>query len=361
MSGHSGTGRFGTRRIVADLDAEETWRRRLRPDPPAGPLPRAVLDRISAFGTLLRIYARSDEDVLVLPRPVDRGRLTDILPRPRIAVRNEADHDQAIRPATQDDAVRWAVTHGPHGRIAARVNHRAFTLALQRRLSIVLPGTSWVASVDDLESALSAASRQGSGGRWVAKAPLSTAGRDRVVGPGEPDEARANRLRNLLRRSGGLVVEPWMERTDDFGVLLEIHEDGADLLDLHRQQIGDRGAFRGIDLDPSDVDAEHRQRLADVARAAGEALHRVGYRGPAGIDAWTWRRDEGDGAGAALHPLGEINARLSFGRVARDLAARLGRPRLSLRLGSASNLPGDAVVLLRPAADGSDDAAAWVL
>ncbi|MFN8422019.1 MAG: VOC family protein [Anaerolineae bacterium] len=41
----------------------------------------------------------------------------------------------------------------------------------------------------------------------------------------------------------------------------------------------------------------------------GAAIAAAGYRGGYGIDAWHWR----DGAGDALQPLGELNARLSMG------------------------------------------------
>ena len=49
-----------------------------------------------------------------------------------------------------------------------------------------------------------------------------------------------------------------------------------------------------------------------------EALRQAGYLGPFGIDAWHWRRPDGT---VVFHPLGEINARMTFGLVEH---ARLG-------------------------------------
>ena len=51
-----------------------------------------------------------------------------------------------------------------------------------------------------------------------------------------------------------------------------------------------------------------------TAERVGEALLATGYRGPFGIDAWRYRDSDGR---LRFHPLGEINARLTFGFVGR--------------------------------------------
>ena len=55
--------------------------------------------------------------------------------------------------------------------------------------------------------------------------------------------------------------------------------------------------------------------LMDETRA--RALLEAGYRGAAAIDAWTYRAPDGE---LRLQALGEINARYSFGAVARAWA-----------------------------------------
>ena len=103
--------------------------------------------------------------------------------------------------------------------------------------------------------------------------------------------------------------------------------------------------------------------LVDALRAMGDRLRAEGYEGAFGIDAWRVR--DPDGA-MRLHALGELNARLTFGFVARRIAEaagwdeRSGSPAPLLRVGGAEDLraagPG-AVVLLGP---GDDGVAAWV-
>jgi hypothetical protein len=56
-----------------------------------------------------------------------------------------------------------------------------------------------------------------------------------------------------------------------------------------------------------------------TTEAVAAALGREGYVGPFGIDAWRYRRADG---ALVLNPLGEINARMTFGLVAWTAAGR---------------------------------------
>ncbi|HEY6177644.1 MAG TPA: hypothetical protein VIX73_24470, partial [Kofleriaceae bacterium] len=71
------------------------------------------------------------------------------------------------------------------------------------------------------------------------------------------------------------------------------------------------------------------------------------YRGPFAIDAFVYR----DGGAARLHPLCELNARYSFGWIARGLARRLGIQQLGF-----DAPPAGATVLIAP---GDDGVTAW--
>jgi hypothetical protein len=75
--------------------------------------------------------------------------------------------------------------------------------------------------------------------------------------------------------------------------------------------------------------------MEEVLNTVAAALRQAGYTGPFGIDAWRYRRPDGK---PAFQPLGEINARMTFGLVARALVDRVREP-LGLR-------PGDRVRLL---------------
>ncbi|HEU5060847.1 MAG TPA: hypothetical protein VFU21_30160, partial [Kofleriaceae bacterium] len=113
--------------------------------------------------------------------------------------------------------------------------------------------------------------------------------------------------------------------------------DGArvDVFPPHRLDSDAAGVFRAAIIDDSgDAVAEPAVLAAvrDTAEAAGAALAAAGYRGPFSIDAYLWR----DRAGAVqLQRLSEVNARLTFGLVARAAAGRsqgAGGGRFELRL-----------------------------
>lgn len=298
--------------IVANLDVESRWQRLLSPNRPAPALGRGVLDLISGFGTLLRAFADDDRAELWTPRPVDPDRLTDLLPRP--VLRSGPIPDSAD--------LAW----GRIDETSARVNHRRFAFELSCELGVSLEGSAWVEDEEDLTESVAGLDS------WVVKAPLSAAGRDRVIGRGAPGELQRRRLGNLLSRNDGLLVEPWLPRADDFGVLVNVGADDVRVVAIHRQVVDGAGRFTGIDLD--EPEASIAAELRPVAEQAAEALRAAGYAGPASVDAWTWHDADGS---VRLQPLGEINARLSFGWVARRIRERLGRPSLCLRLGNASD------------------------
>ena len=68
-----------------------------------------------------------------------------------------------------------------------------------------------------------------------------------------------------------------------------------------------------------------------------------GYRGPFGIDGFRWRDADGH---LAVQPLCEINARLTFGHVARRFAERLGIARVELQVGHREIPDGPGIVPL---------------
>ncbi len=174
-----------------------------------------------------------------------------------------------------------------------------------------------------------------------------------------------------------------MERTADFGAAGLALPGGVHWVGFHRQSVDARGQFAGIEIDVgaaglagaagaaemSAIDGlspADREGWQEALAAAAGALGRAGYTGPFGIDAWRYR----DRAGALrLQPLGEINARMTFGLVARALVERLREP-LGLgpgdrvRLGFGRGVPAvessapEVVPLLLPGAGG--EPAAWL-
>ena len=385
--------------IVANLDCENAWAGRV----PGDISPRAAA-RIGALATLLRVFARSPLDCLWTPSPVDPVRMAPVpgVPRPRLAsgpielpetrrpvlAWGETPAVASLRGARSDvsvvgtgrgDAV-WSWP-SPSPEVAALVNHRAWALDVARRLGVDLPGARMISGLGELAAHLADAGAAASPeGMWVVKSPWSAAGRDRLIGrgPDVADEELRRGVERLFRRHGPLLFEPWMHREADFGVCASAGgADGASAALLHRQLVDGRGRFLGIELTagssvngatPPGMTADERDRTIAAAVEVGRSLASEGYRGPFGVDAWRYRDRDGR---IAFQPIGEINARLTFGWVARAWADRIAALRgwddertrvVRLRLGRG--WPPDAVEngvvlpLLWPGE--TDPSAAWL-
>ena len=383
------------RRILGNLTGEADLERAFGTVPPGRRRrpSRAAIATASAAATLLRAFAR-DGDRLWTPAPVDPERLAPVpgLPIPVLesgplsrlppaavlawcetpeAAAERARSGAADLDPPEPDApladLLWRLPTAPPAVVAA-IHHRAFHLALVRELGCALPGARMVASLAELEAHLAAGAANAvggaAGGAWVVKAPLSAAGRSRHVAATAAevaDPAVRPRLAALFARHGPLLFEPWLARLDDWGAAAVVTASGVRLLGLHRLLVDDRGRFHGIELAASDeappgLPELDRARLEATAEAVGRALALEGYSGPFGIDAYRIRDPGGE---PRLQPLGEINARLTFGFVARALAERLApSPGETVRLAFGRTPPDGAVPLLRPGADGT--AGAWL-
>src|SRR5947209_13181048 len=292
------------RRILANLLWEDDLaRRRTTPS-------RAVLATVSGLATLLRAFAQ-EGDHLWTPAPVDPERVLEAPGLPRPILESGPLHE--LPPV--DEVLAWGATSA----IAAAVHHRAFCLQVAEDLGCALPGAQMLESLAGLDRVLSSSRAPRS---WVVKAPLSASGRERYIermGP-EISSPRSRRtVEHLFERHGPLLFEPWMDRTADFGVAALLTESGLRIVGIHGQRVDAKGQFAGIDLQPVLSEAE-RDRLLETVEAVAAALRRAGYAGPFGIDAWRNRQDGGE---EILHPLGEINARMTFGLVAWTLAGRV--------------------------------------
>ncbi len=332
-----------TRFVVGNLDCEVEWA--------AGPaLPAAVVARLALLATTMRVFA-GDGDVLWLPAPVDDARVArDGAPRPRLA--------WGPLPAGE-----LAQAWGASARfaspatvaIARAVNDRRFAAGLAAELGVALPGARVITSVDELTAHLaSGAAGASPTGAWVAKATLTAAGRDRVRRIGDRlDEPSRARLARLLAIHGALVFEPWMTRTLDVGHGGHVGPAGeVRLVAPHRGLVDGGGVVRGIVVDDgAALEPGERETLAATASATGRALASAGYIGPFVVDAFV----HDAGGRRTLHPLCEVNARLTFGLVARAWAERRGAP---LTLGLGGPPPDGAATLVT---DERGAAAAWVV
>ena len=362
------------RRILANLDFEEELRGRFGPGGPARALSAAARRAAAEAALGLQVFAR-DGDRLWLPGPagpgtggaggpegaeppaglaevvLESGPLEGLPPARRILAWGEGPRLAALRARWGAEAPLSGLGPGEDGRralteplheavwqvpppppeVVARVAHRGFCLDLARELHVALPGARMVSDPAELEAWLAAGGAAAGAGRWVAKAPWSAAGRERYLGSSPADLREAavrRRLERLLERHGGLVAEPWVERTADFGCAGLVASGGVRLASVHRQEVDRAGRFRGFPpLPPAGggsgpegglLPAE-RDLLESTFHAAAERLRAAGYAGPFGLDAFRWRPPAG---GEAFHPACELNPRLTFGLVARAAAER---------------------------------------
>lgn len=385
--------------IVANLDCEEEWAA-LRGPRTVRSLSSAARRAASSASTLLRALAGSDGAVWTL-ETVDPERLAEVpgLPMPRLVSGALGSLDgigrdgvpilawgetlgvRALRggegpcPVPEDlpasAALLWR-TPAPDPETAARVNDRRFVL--EGRFGASLPGTRTVESVEALAEHLARGGAEAGDGAWVVKAPLSAAGRDRVIGRCPEDLERSEvrrRVENLVARRGTLVAEPWVARTADFGGSGLVGSGGVEILGLHRLEVDAVGRFTGVETAadgpaPRGLTGPEHRLLMQTAGRVGEALARAGYTGPFGLDAFRWRDRSGR---LRFHPLAEVNARMTFGLVARVLVDRVREPldlapeaRVALRFGRAipSDRPGIVPLVLPGGSGGGTAPGSWL-
>lgn len=379
MIGEDATGQL----IVANLDAEHQLAGQRQA------LPMKVRTRISAASTLLRAFGSRGGRLWTL-EPVDPRRLGDALdlPHPRLEsgwpprLGGERVLAWAVTPAIcqlgaaaappprstaqrEDTSLAEQLWNAPWPTPEAtrQASDRTYQLELARRLGLDLPQAAIVTSFHALERHLARAASP----RWVLKAPFSAAGRDRVHGRGtEVEGTRRRQAEALLGRFGALVFEPWLERTADFSGCAIAQPAGPRLIGLQRLEVDRLGGFKGILVTRDEaglLSSAERTTLERVFEEVGKSLLALGFRGPFGIDAWRYRRADGR---EALHAMGEINPRLTFGWVARALAERVWQRHpevrtVQLRFGPQAELPPPSsrfVHLLAPDVEGTG--AAWL-
>jgi hypothetical protein len=344
----------GDRLLIGNLDAEIEIARALTPGPHPG-LSSAAGRLVGAAASHMALLARPG-DRLWLPAPappeelcavardravvVETGPLAEVALAGQVcawaetesvarhrAASGDADGGELSALAAGSDwrATLWHLWPAPE--VAQRVNHRGFALSLALDRGWALPGAAVVRDVDDLERHLAAgAAGAGVDGAWVLKAPLSAAGRERMrYRDAEIGRGDRVRIERLLARFGELLLEPWVDRVLDIACAGLVHPGGVRMFAPHRLDNDPRGVFRAAIIDDAGTpeQAQHRDAVQAAGQAAGEALAAAGYLGPFSVDAYLWR----DPTGAIrLQPMSEINARLSFGLLARIAAEDAGLP-----------------------------------
>ena len=191
-------------------------------------------------------------------------------------------------------------------------------------------------AVDSLEDALAAiaAIRRRGHHQIVIKQALGLAGGN-AIRLFEPELLETHRrwIARAVENGRQLVVEPWLERVQDFSVQLEMTPDGLKLCGYTGLLNDAKGQFKGNWAEahhhkripahvvaqfgePADVSGRLLNFYADVLLLLEGELRRAGFAGPVGIDAFIYR----DAAGTRrLKPIVEINPRYTMGRLLIEL------------------------------------------
>ena len=172
-----------------------------------------------------------------------------------------------------------------------------------------LPGGATCCSVADVLSAVDSPAPQRWAGKapaWILRASLCAAGQDRLVVEGPSDRA-ASFARSRLQ-SGPIEIAPMLDIVEEFAIHGHVASDGAvrsGRAVRYTESARPGSAPPGIAPAPPDVAAALQRALARVS----EELVGMGYFGPLGIDAFTWR----DAAGTIrLRAVSEVNARYTL-------------------------------------------------
>ena len=140
-------------------------------------------------------------------------------------------------------------------------------------------------------------------------------------------------MENAFAQKRELVIEPWLERVQDFSVQLEMTPTGLKLCGYTGLINDARGQFVANFAEPhhhkriparvatcfreaADVSGRLLEFYGGVFAALETELHRVDFAGPLGIDAFVYRAA---GGAMRLKPVVEINPRYTMGRVLVEL------------------------------------------
>ena len=179
--------------------------------------------------------------------------------------------------------------------------------------------------------------KYGMGEGCVMKAPWSSSGRGVRYVERKLTTAQQNWVRNLIDNQGGIMIEPYYNKIEDFGMEFSIGEGGKTKycgLSLFATQ---NGAYNGSIL--ATEEAKRRrlaryvsEKLLDVVRDAiidrTSKLLKGKYFGAFGVDMMIVRHD----GVMKIHPCVELNLRRTMGHVALALTPTNGEPQQMMRI-----------------------------
>lgn len=204
----------------------------------------------------------------------------------------------------------------PPLRIVRQINSRRFRFELETEFGVSLPGAAIIDSVEFLQRLVAEYGDAPFG--WILKSNYGMAGRESVRGRGPVlSESLLRWAQKQIAQVGCVVLEPVLDSLAEAGVQIEIPAHGAPRLIGVTPLLVDRsGTYRGSRFGWPDADVVPWQPAIDVALRVAGRVQQLGYFGPLGIDAMSFRTAEGE---RRLRPLQDLNARFTMGRLALGL------------------------------------------
>ncbi len=225
----------------------------------------------------------------------------------------------------------------------AELYSKAWSAAFLRRLLSRKQDAPWLCNeedvgvpVDNLKDALKVIADIRTRGhhRVVAKEAFGLAGNN-AIRLWEPELLHSQKRWLAASMEGGrqVVIEPWLDRVEDFSVQLEMGARGLALCGFTGLVNDARGQFQGNWAasnhrrvipagicahfkEPRDIKRRIQVCFEEIISQLGQELKPVGYRGPVGIDAFVYRTTAGQ---PRIKPIVEINPRYTMGRLTVEL------------------------------------------
>ncbi|MCA8996757.1 MAG: hypothetical protein KDA80_07225 [Planctomycetaceae bacterium] len=312
------------RLFIGNFALEQTLSRR-------GTLPQS-LKRLESELAFAWLAVANDGDAIYFPETVDATEWERLqtLAQCQIRIATNLSHSEwrgfemvpwgwtpPLRRLAKD--LNWKAP-GPDPAIVKTVNSRIFGWEIEKELGIALPGTAVIHSLEELRTAIKRSDEDP--WCWVLKTPLSQAGRGQMRGCGRLlNSAQLGWIKKRLQEGRVLILEPWLRKTREFGVLWDIPRDGPpQLLQITELLTCSKGGYLGTRFPGFRSGTNWFQELFNAQRTAALKVQETGYHGPLAIDAMDFVQQNGE---SALRPLQDLNARWSMGRIAWEWRKKL--------------------------------------
>lgn len=268
-------------------------------------------DKVVDYGTDAKWYNHIREKFALAPEIYD-GNPSGLTPAPwgwSKAVRTEYRNLGSSRDALPSDASLDKMRMLSHRRTASAIAN-----ALAYKLSFpIAPPAQELTSPEEVFDYIQRT------GESILKLPWSSSGRGLILCSPFDYSSHAAEIDSLLKRQGGVMGEPRMNKTMDFALLFTMDSgeclfDGYSVFDTIRF-----GSYAGNILAPQSalhkMIAEKVPQIDAVAEALPSVLEEIigsEYSGPLGIDMMAV-----DGAPYSIAPAVELNLRMTMGHVCR--------------------------------------------